>query len=271
MKRSVIIFMVFLFCSCSTMPEHFIRMDYGASIAFEEILKRIENERVIFVGEIHTQPSSHRVQLEIIKHLTALGKEVTIAVEIFPASQQASLDEWVSGTITRDDFTKVFKTTVNLPFGAYEGIFEFARQNEIPMVGIDAVRKAIAHVSKNGTDEAPAEFLEKVKYSECNEDPQYMYLLGFSGARHYHQSGMPFLCEAQRLRDAVMAYNVSRVLQKNNSTVVVMVGLVHAAKVAVPNMLQQHVAVDYVVLMPEEIKTITNKNPALDIADFIWY
>jgi len=271
MTRPAIIFFVFLLCSCSTMPEHFIRMDYGANVTFEEILKRIENKRVIFVGEIHAKPTSHRVQLEVIRHLVDSGKNVSIAIEIFPAAKQQYLDKWVSGAYGRDNFVRVFSQSVNMPYGAYEHIFEYARGNKIPMIGIDSARKVIADVSKQGTQAVPAEFLEQVKFTECAEDPDYMGLLGFSGKREYHQTGMPFLCEAQRLRDAVMAYNISRILHENTATIVVMTGMMHSAKIAVPEMLQKHTTVDSVVLMPEMIISFTNGNQTIDFADYIWY
>jgi uncharacterized iron-regulated protein len=253
------------------MPGHFISMDYMAAVAFEDLLKRIENKRVIFVGEIHSNPSSHRVQLEVIRHLVDSGKDVSIAIEIFPAAQQQYLDNWLSGVSGRDRFVRVFKQSVKMPYEAYEHIFEYARGNKIPIVGIDASREVIADVSKQGIKAVPAALLKRVKFTECVEDPDYMGLLGFSGKREYHQTGMPFLCEAQRLRDAVMAYNISRIIHENASTIVVMTGMMHAAKIAVPEMLQKHTLVDYAVLMPKMIISYTNAHTTTDVADYVWY
>jgi len=235
------------------------------------MLLEIEDERVIFIGEIHAKPSSHHVQLEVIKHLHESGRDVSIAIEIFPAAQQKYLNAWINDSISRDDFAKIFSSIANLPFSAYEEIFNYARQNKIAMTGIDAVRKSISDISKNGIKNVHADFLKKVKYSQCTEEPQYMEQLGFSGKRNYHETGMPHLCDGQRMRDSVMAFNLSRIVLNSQSTVVVMLGLVHASKIAVPGMLQKHTEVDYVVLMPEGIKSISNRNPALDVADYIWY
>ncbi len=269
--RLIVIVFLLAAWGCSTIPGQFVKLGTGSEVTLDEILTEIVDERVIFVGEIHTNPSSHRVQYEVIKHLVESGKDVTIAIEIFAASKQKSLDRWVQGKVSRAQFGRAFNREVNLPFGAYEGIFEYARQMRIPIVGIDADRRLIVDVTKQGLKNVPEELRKMVKYTECSEEPQYVKMLGLSGNRDFHQSGMPFLCDGQRMRDSVMAYNISRIIQDNNSTVVVMLGLVHASKIAVHEMLQKNVPAGYVVLMPEKIKYITNKMPASDVADYIWY
>ena len=82
---------------------------------------------------------------------------------------------------------------------------------------------------------------------------------------------MPHLCDAQRLRDTVMTYNVARLMVNENYTVVVLTGVIHAAKLAMPEMLKNYTTLPYKVLMPHNVSHILYGTPDLNIADYLWY
>jgi uncharacterized iron-regulated protein len=269
--RFLLSFFLLFISGCAVMPQHYVRLDSGTDISFEEVLRQIENERIIFVGEVHDDAGSHRVQSEVIRHLHENGKDIVIAIEIIPSSGQGMLDEWVEGNVSRYDFARFFYNTVNVPYRYYKDIFEYARENKIPVVGIDSDTKLISDVSKKGFDIAPDDFLEKIKFSDCSGDREYARLIGFSLVKQYHESGLPFLCDGQRMRDAVMAFNIAAILKKGNSTVVVLTGIGHAMKFAVPRQIKEHVTVSHKVLVPASIRFLIDRRPGLDVADYIWY
>jgi uncharacterized iron-regulated protein len=101
-----------------------VRLDLWTNISFEEVLRQIENERIIFVGEVHDDAASHRVQSEVIRHLHENGKDVVIAIEIIPNSKQGMLDRWAEGTVSRYDFARFFSNSVRVPYSYYKDIFE---------------------------------------------------------------------------------------------------------------------------------------------------
>jgi pheromone shutdown protein TraB len=82
---------------------------------------------------------------------------------------------------------------------------------------------------------------------------------------------MTFLCNGQRLRDTYMAYNIAKILEHNDSTVVVIVGIAHAVKLAVPQILNQYTPLPYKVILPESVKHIFEKRLDSGITDYIWY
>ncbi|MBI4849773.1 MAG: ChaN family lipoprotein [Nitrospirae bacterium] len=271
LRRYFFFFILLTLCACSTVPKHFVAVDSGTDFPLEETLKQIEDERVIFVGEIHADQASQEVELQVIRHIHNMRKDLTIAVEIFPASRQDILDRWSGGYLGKKDFEDMFRGAVRLPFEAYEDIFDFARIMGIPVIGIDADKTLIANASKNGIQTVPQDLLQKIKFSDCSSNPEYAGVLGFFRERGYHQSGMPFICDGQRLRDAIMAFNISKILKDGNSTVVVLTGMMHASKIAVPLMLQKHGEVPFKTLMPARIRDMINREPDSQVADYIWY
>ncbi len=272
MTKRLLLFVFLLFISsCAVLPKHYVRLDSGADISFEEVLRQIENERIIFVGEIHDDGGSHRVQSEVIRHLHENGKDVVIAIEVIPESNQGMLDRWVEGNVSGYDFARFFYSTVRVPYRYYKDIFEYAREKKITVVGIDSDRKFISDVSKKGFNIAPDDFLEKIKFSDCSGDREYARLLGFSLVKQYHESGLPFLCDGQRMRDAVMAFNIAGILKKGNPSVVVLTGIAHAMKFAVPSQIKKHVTVSHKILVPDSVRLIIDKRPGLDVADYVWY
>ena len=270
-KRFLLSVFLLFISSCAVLPKHYVRLDSGTDISFEEVLRQIENERIIFVGEMHDDSGSHRVQSEVIRHLHENGKDIVIAIEIIPSSRQGMLDRWVEGNVSGYDFARFFYNTVRVPYRYYKDIFEYAREKKIPVVGIDSDTKFISDVSKKGFNIAPDKYLEKIKFSDCSGDKEYARLLGFSLVKQYHESGLPFLCDGQRMRDAVMAFNIAEILKKGNSSVVVLMGTAHTMKFAVPRQVKKHVTVSHKVLVHDSIRFMIDRRPGPDVADYVWY
>ena len=266
MKRRSIIVPLFFIAGCASLPTHYISLDQQTSAGFEAVLTQIEHERVIFIGEIHGTPSIHLLQLEIIKHLHQRGKQVAVALEAFPDSKQEIFNEWIGGKLDEYAFEKIYKETWAVPYAYYKGILEYAREEHIPLVAINADNALIGAVSKYGLREIPQDFLREIKFTECATDARYKEIID----RTYHAAEFPFLCDGQRLRDAVMAFNIARALRANNVTMVVLAGATHAMKIAVPQMLQRHIAVSSTVLMPGTVGRIIRRTPDKHIADYIW-
>ena len=69
-----------------------------------ELFQRRRNllNRVVVVGETHTNPLHHRAELEVIKSLHALepGRPLVIGLEHFYRKHQPFLDDYVQGKIS---------------------------------------------------------------------------------------------------------------------------------------------------------------------------
>jgi uncharacterized iron-regulated protein len=271
-KQTLLLFAACLIIfGCASLPGHFISLETENVVPFEEVLEEIGDERVIFVGEMHGDRKSHTVEFEVLKYLHEQGDKVVIAFEMFPYNEQDILDKWVDGTIDERQFIERYYRIVNLPFYTYKKILRFARKNGIPVKGINAEKNLISNTSKNGIEKVSVSLLEKIKFQKCSDDSSYSRMLGFSSDKQYHKSQMAFLCDGQRLRDAHMSYHIAGILKSSDVKVVAMVGVMHALKVAVPDLLQDHLPVSYRVLMPARVRQMIVTGSDAEIADYVWY
>jgi uncharacterized iron-regulated protein len=251
---------------CASLPERYVALEDHTFLSLNEVLEQIENDRVIFVGEIHDAARDHLVQFEVIKHLHGNGKKVAIAFELFPSSKQDYLDSWIEGDLSGYDFQKKYYSL----WDYYSKILKYSREEHIPVIGINAEKALIANVSKKGPKVLSENSRKKFRYIACSEDDDYAMQLRFGREMDSHTSSLPFLCDGQRLRDAIMAYNIASFLKENGFTMVVLTGVAHASKVAVPRMLQEHIDVSYKVLIPDSVKVIIKREPDISVADYKW-
>ncbi len=256
---------------CATLPEHYVSLHDPRTASLEEILQQIINKKVIFVGEGHEIAEDHLVQLELIRRLHENGKNVVIALEMFPSGAQSVLNQWVAGEISERDFETAYHSAWKVPYENYSKIFEYARQVRIPLAGINENEGLINSVAKTGVESLPREFRKAAMVPSCERVPEYSRMIDFFQAKAPHVSKMPFFCDAQLLRDSLMAYHIAGILERGDFTVVALVGSTHALKMAVPRILSTYYNVKSAVLMSKEFADIVSPGLNAEIADYVWY
>jgi uncharacterized iron-regulated protein len=256
---------------CSSLPGHYEATAMQSTMSFDEILPSIEDKEVIFVGEGHNREEDHVVQLAVIRHLQESGKRVAIALEMFPAEMQPMLNKWVDGTLSERQFRDIYSRSWNEPYGYYSGIFEYARNNRIPLVGINADPGIIEDVARSGPRRLSSEYRKAASFTSCEKVPEYARLMRLFESGTGHAVQMPYFCDAQLLRDTLMAYHIAEIFQRGNFTVVALVGSAHALKAAVPRILLQYHGMRSAVLMSRKFTNLISGIPDPEAADFIWY
>ena len=267
MKRQLLLCAILFFTACASLPSHYVELDDQTPLSFDSVLDKIAGKQVIFIGEIHGTASIHLLQSEVIKRLKQRGREVVVALEAFPFSRQKILDKWIEGTLDKYAFQQAYEMSWSIPIEYYEEIFDYAREQHIPLLAINAEDRMIRDVSRNGLRVVPEDFLRKIRYTDCSTDPEYKDLVN----KTPHASEFPYFCDAQRLRDSVMASIIAQAVKGDNETVIVLAGVMHSAKPAVPRLLKNHGEMTSVVLLPEEFRYFSRKAPDSKVADFIWY
>ncbi|TAN42211.1 MAG: hypothetical protein EPN22_12885 [Nitrospirae bacterium] len=271
--RIKLYFIVLLFsaASCAELPKNYLTLDNREVVGFDAIFKRIKDKRVIFVGEAHISIEDHLVQLEVIKQLHESGKKVVVAMEMFGDKKHHTLIKWSRGEIGEAEFMREYAAEWNVPFDYYFDVFSYLYGKGIRMAGINADKGFINHAAKNGLDMIGKEMRGRLKLSPCVDDPRYERLLKVFSEKTLHAAELPHFCDAQRIRDAIMAVNIVNLLKSDDVSVVVMLGSAHASKYAVPKMLLQHIDVSTAVLLPESFRLLAGQEIGLDMTDYIWY
>jgi uncharacterized iron-regulated protein len=212
----------------------------GKTLTAGELAARLDDVRVLFVGESHTDIAFHRVQLQVIRELKKRGREVLIGLEMFPYTEQASLDLWNAGTVSEDDFVAASRWYRNWGYHwhYYRDIFLFARQHGIRMYGVNTPREVVSAVRRKGFQNLTPEEASRIppKIDTANEDHKTLFRAFFAGEESmmHTMSGQMFdgMFAAQCTWDASMGYNAVQNLKRfggPNAIMVVLIGSGHVA------------------------------------------
>jgi uncharacterized iron-regulated protein len=236
-----------------------------------QALAKLKQNRIILVGEHHSNKQHHRAQLSLIQALNDAGIQVAVGLEMFRNDSQPDLDRWISGDLDEKRFEKIFYDNWRYPWPVYRMIFEYARDHKIPMIGLNVPREITRQVSREGFKSLSQKQKGKLAEVSCIVDQEYMNYIRKSFGGHAHgRLNFIYFCEAQLVWDSAMAVYALDYLKRNpDAVVVILTGTGHAQKGAVPRQIRARSNLPYAVILPEisgsiDAETITSKD-----ADYI--
>src|SRR6266567_4111612 len=134
------------------------RVKDKSPVALSQLMKDIEASDLVMIGEAHDNLKHHQMQLALIRSLTAKKIPFAIGLEMFQADSPQQLDDWTEGKITEQNFKEIFDHNWSQDWKMYRDIFLYARDNHIPMVGLNIPKEIVMKVSREGYDSlTPAE------------------------------------------------------------------------------------------------------------------
>ncbi len=225
----------------------------GDTIPLSELSRSYPQHRIFLVGEHHTNAGHHRAQLAVIQSLVAAGRKVAVGMEMFRSDSQSALDAWVAGQLEPARFEAVYQDNWNYPWPLYQPILAYARENRLPVVGLNVPRKVTRQVAYQGFDSLSEKERKDLPFVTCDVDPDYMaYIRKAYGAHGHGQMNFTHFCEAQLVWDKSMAAGALRFLKANpEHTIVVLAGSGHVRKGGIPAQLKKMAPVDHLVILPE--------------------
>jgi len=116
-----------------------IDLQNTSAVSFEELIEKLQTSRVVYVGEHHTSPEDHKIQLEIIRALFQKFPDLAIGMEMFDHSYQDVLDQWSAGILEQKDFIQKAHWYANwrYDFSLYQNILDFIKDNRLRLVGLN--------------------------------------------------------------------------------------------------------------------------------------
>ena len=153
MKNFLILSIItlFLFSSFkSGKPAYVLYNKDGKPVKYEKMLKQMENADIVLFGELHDNPISHWLQLELTKDLYLRnGKSLVLGAEMFESDNQVIMDEYLSGKISQRNFEDEIKLWPNYKTD-YKPLVEFAKDSGLYFVATNVPRRYAALVNKQG-------------------------------------------------------------------------------------------------------------------------
>ena len=237
----------------------------------KEVLSQLKKDRIVLVGEHHTNKSHHQAQLQVIKMLHDSGVRVAIGMEMFRRGSQKELDDWVSGRIDEDEFEKIYYDNWTYKYSFYRPILLYARDNQIPVIGLNVPSDITRQVARMGYKSLTDEQRGYLGDVACRVDKEYMTFIREAFGGHSHGNlNFIYFCEAQMVWDAVMAVTALEYLSNSlGTTIVVLAGTGHVRKQAIPTQVRNRSDVPLTVILPEAPGSIDKNTIDNEDADYI--
>lgn len=246
-------------------------LDQKQPLTDVQALERLQAARIVLVGEHHNNADHHLAQLQIIQALHGAGRTVAIGMEMFRQDSQMALNQWTAGKMDEDQFIQVFNDNWTYGWKLYRPILIYARDNQLPVVGLNVSRKITAQVAYHGFESLNKEQKGALEGITCNVTPEYRDFVQKAYGAHAHgRMNFERFCEAQLVWDSVMALNaITYLKQHDETTLVIVAGSGHARKLGIPTQLAKRTAMPYVVIMPETEGVFEKETLSVQDADFL--
>ncbi|HPR64442.1 MAG TPA: ChaN family lipoprotein [Thermoanaerobaculia bacterium] len=203
----------------------------GKELTFDEMVDIMAQARIILLGEEHTNMEQHILQGKILDALAERGIPLILGMEFFQRDDGDVLKKWISGEMNEEFFLREsgWYDRGGYPFGYYRPVMESAKNNGIPVVGLNVDRSLINSVARKGLeglDENERKELGKIRVDAA---PGHRFLVSL----FFGESGpsMPpdwlsRMYAAQVTWDTIMARSILDNLIEDR-TMVVIVGSGH--------------------------------------------
>jgi uncharacterized iron-regulated protein len=195
-------------------------------IDFEALTARLARADLVFIGEQHDDPATHRMELAILEGVARRRDSVVLALEMFERDMQAALDEYLSGKLAEADFLKASRPWKNY-LTDYRPLVELARTRGWPVVASNVPRSMASMVSKAGLaglDTLPSTLRPQVAAQiSCPEDDYFKKFRAVMGDMASHggssagadsaRTRLNHVYQAQCIKDETMGESVARAWQ----------------------------------------------------------
>ncbi len=192
-----------------------VHMPTGIKVSQAQMMDVAGDARIVYVGETHDNPASHRLELQVLRALADRhpGRQA-LGMEMFALSQQPVLDRWVAGELDERTFLKESRWYENwgMNFAYYRDILNFARERHIPVIALNTEKSLVHALQKKAPDQLDAE--ERKQLPELDlTDPYERAMVAAIFSDHTH-GGMELdsFIRVQALWDETMARSVVRYL-----------------------------------------------------------
>ncbi|MFC2090906.1 ChaN family lipoprotein [Bacteroidota bacterium] len=224
MKQSTRIFFTlvlsaFFLQGTAQKPAYLLYNEHGNDTSYESMVEACAEADVILFGELHNNPISHWLQLQLTNDIHAIiGGDLVLGAEMFERDGQLLIDEYFSGFITQAKFEEDSRLWKNYKTD-YKPLLEFAHENNLKFIGTNIPRRYANSVYNLGLDTLKFLTKEAKKYlmplplSYDTTLNCYTSLAGGGPMGH----GSPNLRDAQAVKDATMTHFIMENLKKDET------------------------------------------------------
>ena len=143
---------------------------------FETMVADLARADVVFVGEQHDDPNTHRLELAVLEGLKRRGLRPTLSLEMFERDTQAVLDRYLAGTASEQEFLGTSRPWPRYATD-YRPLVELAKSSGWPVIASNVPRRYAAEVAKAGLSALDrlngAERVQAARTFQCPNDAYF--------------------------------------------------------------------------------------------------
>ncbi|MCX6333386.1 MAG: ChaN family lipoprotein [Bacteroidia bacterium] len=203
--------------SAQDKPAYKIFTGEGKKADYGDMVKAASKADVIFFGELHDNPVSHWLELELTKSVfNEKGKDLILAAEMFETDNQLIIDEYFAGLFKETSFDSEVRKWNNYSTD-YKPLLSFAKDNGLKFVASNIPRHYASMVAAGGFESLDKVSVEAKKFIAplpIEYDPElpcYKEMMSMEGGPMGHASDN--LPKAQAIKDATMANSIVKYIQ----------------------------------------------------------
>ncbi|MCF6267640.1 MAG: ChaN family lipoprotein [Desulfuromusa sp.] len=246
-----------------------LHLPTGIYVDQQVMLEHVNRTQVVFVGETHDNPASHRLQGEILQTLQQHNPgKVTLAMEMFTPSQQPVLDLWIEGKLPEKEFLQQvdWYHTWQMNFAFYRPLLNYCREHKIPLLALNAEKTLKRKVAQTPLAELAEEDRQLLPDMSHHDPYQEAMVQAFFSDHKMGQTTLDGFQRVQTLWDETMAQNLANYLnnQGKDHQVLVIAGGNHVRYgFGIPRRLFRRIPVSYLLIGSEELDIPEDKQDRL--------
>lgn len=137
----------------------------GKAIGWNDLTEAVAWADVVLVGEVHTDPVAHALQLELQRDILKSQPRTTLSLEFLERNEQSFIDSYLSGDISREEFIeKTGSSTASTVKDGwirwYQPLIDEAKAASTRVIGANPPRSLVRLAREKGWDalkDVPAE------------------------------------------------------------------------------------------------------------------
>ena len=266
-----------------------VHVPTGTYLSEDEFMGYIKGSRIVYVAETHRNIIHHDIQLRVLATLAEKypGK-IAVGMEMLRTGSQDEINRWLAGEMSEKEFSKLWLRDWGFNLKLYSKIFDFIKENKIPLVALNAPKSLYSHGAK-----APAEGeAEERKIPNIDDSDAYhrAMLEAVLGDPSHGQMNFEDFYMAQLIWEETMAETAADYLKSpdgQDKRMLILAGGGHISYgYGIPRRLFRRLPEPYTTIVPVSVDILNDEKTAkekgaklmnvnmpefpLYIADFLW-
>lgn len=208
----------FLLSAGKVAGQGWIDLYIGEPLSKKALLADLANIPVVYVGEMHTAGSHHRIEEDLLRSLAAGEPPLSLFLEALESKDDPLLSLFLAGELSFEEFAQ----RIDWPrrwsnYRDYRALCLLARDKGVRIFGLDGPAPLFHRIARHGWQTVPSAERKRLGLAQVRFDPLYQRLLRLVLPIHpgMGRSWMDRAAEAQEVRDDWMAERILRALRRS--------------------------------------------------------